>query len=114
MRRKELSKDWYLETQTAAVLPMPSRPAPASKAQPLLMNEIPPFRGISRHLLTRLEACEELSKGRPKPCSFSFLDKQIRIGMIYPTPRGRLVMIPIEEIENFNARSQIMYTRRHA
>jgi hypothetical protein len=64
---------------------------------------IPPFRGISREpLKSRAEASDIIG------CSLSFLDKQVTLGMIHPQPRGSRVMIPIEEIENFNERSRLV------
>jgi hypothetical protein len=115
MARKQLAKNWWqAEGEAKAELP-PARPTlrVVEPPPPEVLIAIPPFSGVSRRLLTRAEACAELKPGQ-KPCSLTFLDKQIRLGLLHPHPRGREVWIPIEEIENYNARAQMLYRSRHA
>jgi hypothetical protein len=115
MRKKELAKNWFLAASGPSYeLPPGSLPPRRSKLPPeALLATIPPFNSISRRLLTKREALSELSKGLPKLLSMTFLESEIKRRMIYPTPRGRLIMIPIEEVENYNARSQLLYMDRY-
>lgn len=110
MARKALQKDWYIEL--AKGHDDLSRIQPAGRktlvSPPFEPATIPPFRGISRELLTKKEASEKLG------VSTTFIDKQIRSRMIFPQPRGRLIYIPIEEVENYIRREQERYMELHA
>lgn len=110
MMKKELGKNWFIEMASgnadlAKIHPAgrkPPAPPPAST------DEIPPFRGLSRKLLTRNEASARLS------ISLTTLDKLLRDRLIFAHPRGRLVYIPEEECENYVKRAMIERERRHA
>jgi hypothetical protein len=110
-RKASIKPNWFVELakggeDLARIQPAGKKPlAPP----PIEANEIPPFRGISRlPLLTRMQACDVIG------CCLTHLDKQIRGRMIFPQPKGRRVMIPIEEIENYFERERLKFQRKHA
>lgn len=111
MGKKKASGTWY---ETLAkdsqdldeIRPAGARPL---KPPPPESAEVPPFKGISRlPLLTKRECCEIIG------CGMTFLETQIRNKMIFPQPRGRLVKIPIEEIENYNERERLRFMKKYA
>lgn len=105
MKAKAVKKNWFEDlaqdnADLALIKPI-ARKAPAPI--PLVTAEIPPFKGISREpLKTRSEAADLMG------CCLSFLDGQIRDRMIFPQYKGRFVMIPVEEIENYWERSRMV------
>lgn len=108
---KELEPDWF-KTLSKKHVDLDKIRAITRKTltpPPVSSMEVPPFRGLSRtDLLTRAEAAKKLEMG------MTTLDKLIRDKLIFPQYRGRLVKIPIEEIENYNVRASIEREKRHA
>lgn len=111
---KALKPGWYKEFSKGSEDLDLIQPATARKPLapiPAVADMVPPFRGLSRQLLTMKEACAHPSL----KVSMTTLRKLLRERMIFAQPRGRLIYIPIEEIENYNARAQLRdRERRHA
>jgi excisionase family DNA binding protein len=108
-----LKKDWYKQLAKESedldrIRAKPGRnilsPAPDYSEM------VPPFRGLSRQLLSLQEACDHPSL----KVSMTTLRKLIKERMIFAHPRGRFVKIPIEEIENYCERERLRGMKRYA
>lgn len=108
-----LKKDWYklLAASTRDLDGIRARPG-RDKLAPLpdVSELVPPFRGISRQLLTPKEACEHPGLR----VSMTTLRKLLKEKKIFAHPRGRFIYIPIEEIENYCERERLLGVERYA
>lgn len=105
-----LKKDWFrgAAKETEDLDRIRPRARTGLAAVPGVSEMIPPFRGLSKQLLTMKQACEKLK------VSMTTLRARIREKLIFTHPRGRLVYIPIEECENYSERERLRGMERHA
>jgi hypothetical protein len=108
-----LKKDWYkAAAKDAGDLEKIRSRSSRAKLSPVpdVTERVPPFRGLSRKLLTLKEACEHPSLN----ISMTTLRKLLKDRMIFAHPRGRYIYIPIEEIENYCERERLRGMDRYA
>lgn len=106
-----LKKDWYkgLARESEDLDSIRAKPGRKLLSPvPDVAEMIPPFRGLSRQLLTMKEAAEKLH------VSMTTLRARIRERLLFTHPRGRFVYIPIEECENYSERERLRGMERHA
>lgn len=110
MKKNELKREWYVDLAKGNadlnLIQAESRKRLGNTFDGALL--VPPFKGKSRNALTRNEACLEIK------CSLTFLDSKIRQKMIFPQYKGRIVMIPEEEIENYYERERLVRQAKYA
>lgn len=106
-----LKKDWYKPLAKESEDLDKIRQKPGRKLLspvPDVAEMIPPFRGLSRQLLTIPDAAVRLD------ISVTTLRLRIKERLIFTHPRGRFIYIPIEECENYSERERLRGMERHA